>query len=213
MGAKTRWLLGALPRRDCETAESGAPAAREHGGVHRGEDRGEAGRRELREGLGEARAGLRGPTERGERSAGEKKIRIRLGTDTGEARRAGGRAGAGSRMPWSRRSLVLSAHFGEAGVLRANRGEADGRCGGDGLRRGGRRGPPLAPPPPVGRLVPSRCISSCGPRPVPIPWCRVPTPASKAALGELLRLPLPGDGGYRGGSGGGSRVVGRREPS
>lgn len=43
MGAKTRWLLGELPRRDCETAEAGAPAAREHGGVHRGADRGEAG--------------------------------------------------------------------------------------------------------------------------------------------------------------------------
>lgn len=42
MGAKTCWLLGALPRRDCETTEPGALAAREHGGVHRREDRGEA---------------------------------------------------------------------------------------------------------------------------------------------------------------------------
>lgn len=42
MGAKTCWLLGALSRRDYETADPGAQAAREHGGVHRGEDRGEA---------------------------------------------------------------------------------------------------------------------------------------------------------------------------
>lgn len=56
MGAKTCWLLGVLPRRDCEKAEPRAPAAREHGGVHRGEDRGEAGGRGT-----EADSGIRRP--------------------------------------------------------------------------------------------------------------------------------------------------------